>query len=79
MNSANATFRNGRIELSEHVDWPEGTAVEVRPLDQKTANGSLSAGDSDWPNNYFESTAGTLAGERFERPDQGELPERDAW
>jgi hypothetical protein len=32
-----------------------------------------------WPTGYFESTAGTLAGEEFERPLQGELPRRDDW
>lgn len=35
--------------------------------------------ESGWPEGYFESTAGSLAGERFERGDQGELPKRDEW
>ena len=33
----------------------------------------------NWPAGYFEQTAGTLAGEEFERPPQGELPNRDDW
>ena len=33
MQSATATFRNGRVELTESVDWPDGTQVEVTPLD----------------------------------------------
>lgn len=32
MQSVTATFRNGRLELAESVDWPEGTRVEVKPL-----------------------------------------------
>lgn len=27
-----ATFRGGRVELSEPVGWPEGTPLEVVPL-----------------------------------------------
>ncbi len=34
---------------------------------------------SSWPAGYFEQTAGALAGEEFERPPQGELPNRDDW
>lgn len=41
----------------------------------KEANGSASR----WPEGYFEATAGVLAGEEFERPPQGELPDRDEW
>ena len=32
-----------------------------------------------WPEGYFARTAGALAGEPFERPQQGVLPEREAW
>ncbi|MBC8874725.1 MAG: hypothetical protein H8E44_35255 [Planctomycetes bacterium] len=32
MHSATATFRNGRLELTAAVDWPDGTQVEVTPL-----------------------------------------------
>ena len=30
--SATATFRNGRLELTSPVDWPDGTQVQVIPL-----------------------------------------------
>ncbi len=33
MGSVTATFHNGRIDLAEPVDWPEGTLVTVTPLD----------------------------------------------
>ena len=32
MENATATFREGRLELSGPVDWPEGTLVSVTPL-----------------------------------------------
>lgn len=32
MKTATATFRNGRLELTSPVDWPDGVKVEVRPL-----------------------------------------------
>ncbi|HUG68891.1 MAG TPA: hypothetical protein VMM76_14175 [Pirellulaceae bacterium] len=31
MNIATAIYRNGRLELTSPVDWPEGTPVEVKP------------------------------------------------
>lgn len=30
-----------------------------------------------WSEGYFDETVGILAGETFERPPQGELPDRD--
>ena len=32
MKTATATFQNGRLQLTSHVDWPDGTQVEVRPI-----------------------------------------------
>ena len=32
MGSVTATFRNGRIEFAEPIDWPDGTQVEVTPF-----------------------------------------------
>ncbi len=32
MKTATAMFRNGQLELTSTVDWPDGTRVEVRPL-----------------------------------------------
>ena len=32
-----------------------------------------------WPLRYFEQTAGALADEPFERPDQGTFPKREDW
>lgn len=32
MKTATATFRDGRLELTSQVDWPDGTPVEVTPV-----------------------------------------------
>ena len=34
---------------------------------------------NSWPPQYFENTAGALAGERFERPPQGQAETRESW
>ena len=34
---------------------------------------------SRWPDGYFERTAGALAGQVFDRPQQGSSPTREAW
>ena len=38
MESVTAVFHDGRIELAEPVDWPDGTRVEVTPIDSVLAN-----------------------------------------
>ncbi|MGO8751629.1 MAG: hypothetical protein ACLQNE_37285 [Thermoguttaceae bacterium] len=35
MGSVVATFRNGRVELAVPVDWPDGTRVEVTPIESR--------------------------------------------
>jgi hypothetical protein len=72
-----AIYADGVFRPLEPVDWPEGTKAEVIAL-QESARGE-SERPSIWPAGYFEQTAGALAGEEFERPPQGELPEREAW
>ena len=39
-----ATFRNGCVELAIPVDWPDGTAVEVVPIEQR-----IGMSEADWP------------------------------
>ena len=38
-----------------------------------------SGAPTDWPEGYFEATAGSFADEPLERAAQGELPQRDQW
>jgi hypothetical protein len=33
MESVTAVFHNGRLELAQSVDWPDGTRVEVTPVE----------------------------------------------
>jgi hypothetical protein len=81
MHSIQATFRNGRLELMQPVDWPDGTRAEVIPLPSSTPTRLQPEADrpTAWPPDYFERTAGALAGEVFERPPQGTLPVREDW
>ena len=51
----------------------------VRAAFQRIEKDEAGGSTSGWPANYFEQTAGALAGEKFERPSQGELPSRDNW
>jgi hypothetical protein len=51
----------------------------VREALQMAEQGDENGRRSDWPAGYFEETAGKLAGEEFQRPAQGESPERDSW
>jgi hypothetical protein len=33
MQSITAVFHHGRIEIAQPVDWPDGTQVQVTPID----------------------------------------------
>ena len=80
MHSVQATFRNGRLELMQSVDWPDGTRAEVTPLPiTMPPPADARAPHATWPPGYFEQTAGVLVGEDFERPLQGDLPVRENW
>ena len=78
MDAAHATYHNGRLELNQQVDWPDGTTAEVIPIPPGPANG-VGGVHSGWPQGYFEQTSGALSDEEFERPSQGGLPHRDDW
>ena len=32
MHAVKGTWKNGHVELSEHVDWPEGSELLVEPI-----------------------------------------------
>lgn len=80
MQSATATFRNGQVELTEPVDWPDGTPVEVTPL--AAADNSQHVGHpptTEWPTGFFDELRAQWGGEPFERPPQGEFEVREDW
>ena len=80
MQSVTATFRNGHVELSEAVDWPDGTRLEVVPVTD--GNGSASEEQPPmtvWPEGFFDRVREGWGDEPFERPPQGEFETREDW
>jgi len=69
-----AVFDSGVFRPLQPVQLAQGTPAEVIPLDRIESNSR-----DVWPEAYFEQTAGALAGEDFERPSQGRLPEHEGW
>jgi hypothetical protein len=62
------------------LDPPTADKVEQLVRDALAlADGSAARPVSSWPHDYFARTAGALTGEEFERPQQGSLPEHEAW
>ncbi len=67
-----ATVQNDTIRLPADVHLPDGTQVRLEPVDPTQPS-------RGWPAGYFSRTAGMLAGERMERPEQGTAEQREAW
>ena len=40
MNGVSAIYRNGQVELTMPVNWPDGTAVEVTPVQPQASRPS---------------------------------------
>jgi hypothetical protein len=76
MDSIPAIYDAGVFRPLEPVNLAEGTRAEVIPL---SPAGTSSEQPAIWPPNYFDQTAGILEGENFERPAQGDLPQRENW
>jgi hypothetical protein len=73
MQNVTATFRNGRVELAEPLDWPEGILVEVRPLDApKLVRARALPPMTEWPAEFFDELREDWCDEPFERPPQSE-------
>ncbi len=80
MQSVTATFRNGRVELTESVDWPDGTQVEVTPLgtlDRRRRE--VKAPMTQWPDGFFDRLREQWGEEPFDRPPRGEFEVREDW
>ncbi len=76
MNGIPATIRNGRVELAQPLNLPDGTLVEVVPLGNgQTSHEKLKA----WPPGFFDELRKDWGGEAFERPPQGEYEVREDW
>ena len=75
-----ATFRSGRVELSTPVGWPDGTQLEVVPIQPGVH--SLAPTENRQAESYrefIERLAGSFGDEPFERPPQGADEKREAW
>ena len=75
-----ATYRHGAVELSAPVGWPEGTQLEVVPI--QTGTDSPEGGNGRQAESYrefIERLAGSFGDEPFERPPQGEFEQREEW
>ena len=68
-----ATYRSGKVELSEPVRWPDGTQVEVVPIRPAAASQAESYRD------FILRLAGSFGDEPFERPPQGDNEQREEW
>ena len=75
MDSIPVIYDAGVFRPLEPVNLAEGTRAAVIPLSNNGPPEPIAA----WPANYFDETAGALAGEDFERPTQGEQPRRENW
>lgn len=73
MAAVRATYRSGKVELSESVGWSDGTQVEVVPIQPTATSQAESYRD------FIVRLAGSFGDEPFERPPQGDKEQREAW
>ena len=52
MSAIHGRVKNGKIELPAPADWPEGTEVEVRPVEE-----AVGLTEEDWPETPEEIAA----------------------
>ena len=80
MDGVLATYRHGIVELSSPVSWPDGTPLEVVPIQTGTASPANGVRQSvESYRQFIERLAGSFGGEPFERPPQGEFEQREEW
>lgn len=72
MNPVIATVRNGRIEVSTPVMWPDGTRVQVTAIDAATS-------EETWTREFLDEVREGFADEPLERPGQLPLETRESW
>lgn len=85
MHDITATFRNGQLELSQPVDWPDGMRVKVVPLltgsaiDEAHAGTEVPTTMTRWPDGFLDEIREQLGDGPLERPPQGEFEQREDW
>ncbi len=78
MHRITATIRAGQIELTEAINWPDGTRVEVRPL-TPSAPPNTEVPLTSWPEGFFDRLRQKWGDQQFDRPEQGEFESREDW
>lgn len=75
-----ATYRSGKVELSGPVGWPDGTQLEVVPIQPGAAAPSVTDNrQTESYREFIERLAGSFGDEPFERPPQGDNEKREEW
>lgn len=74
-----ATIHDGRVELNDAVDWPDGTKVEVTLLSVPDYAKQASPSMAHWPDRFFTRLQEKWGDEPFERPPQGQFEDREKW
>ena len=76
MTTIKATIKNRRLELDVPPDWPDGTEVEIHPLDAR-ANGTFVPMDREAWLRFIAEVGGSITDPTFIRHPQGEVEERE--
>ena len=79
MHHVTAIFRNGRVELAEDVNWPDGTRLEVVPVGPPDDGHREEPPMTTWPDGFFDQVREGWGDEPFERPPPGEFEVREDW
>jgi len=76
MTSIKTTINGRRLELDVPADWPDGTEVEIVPLDKDARAAGLPMDRDAW-RRFIERTAGSITDPTFVRHPQGDFEERE--
>lgn len=76
MDSLKATISNRRLELDAPADWPDGTEVEIYPIEKDESSGAAPMSRQEWLE-FIEKTAGSIDDPTFVRHPQPPVEERE--
>jgi len=82
MQNVTATVRNGKLELTESIHWPDGMRVRIIPLwDVEVVDDSNQNTTKMfvWPEAFFDQVRQQWGDGPLERPSQGDFEKREDW